>query len=61
MDRDGKYWTVRGNIGQRREILDSEEKYLTETEKYWTETGSIGQRGIVLDSEGKYWIDRENM
>ena len=34
MDRDGKYWTERGNIEQRWEIWNREGKY-------WTERGNI--------------------
>ena len=34
MDRDGKYWTERGNIGKRWEIWNREGKY-------WTERGNI--------------------
>ena len=37
MDREGKYWTERGNVGQRGYIFGRDGKYVIET-------GNIGQR-----------------
>ena len=53
MDRVGKYWTKwhwtkRGNIGQRRELMERDEK----CRNYWTERENIGQRGEIRDRVG---------